>query len=168
VSLLLLDGRIQLYVSLLAAVALSVTTKLGSNAGLHLNLTLAVAFGVFFYRDIFPFATYTWPVQDAAEGPILYAKLVALTLAAVVIPVVTPRTYIPVDPRVRPQSQAYFLDTHNRCSIPCRSQIPSRRRRRSRLFFLASWTPSSGWHTSFRISRTTASRPLQTRTMLRT
>ncbi|KAJ6576978.1 P-loop containing nucleoside triphosphate hydrolase protein [Mycena vulgaris] len=88
-----------LYASLLALTAIGVTTRSGPTAGLHLNLILAVAFGVYFYRDIFPFATYTWPTQDAGEGPILYAKLVALTLAAIIIPLVTPQTYIPVDPK---------------------------------------------------------------------
>ncbi|KAF7352122.1 ATP-binding cassette transporter [Mycena venus] len=87
-----------LYASILAAAALGANTRFGAVAGIHLNLILAVAFGVFFYRDIFPFATYTWPVQDVAEGSILYAKLIALTLAAVIIPLVTPRTYVPVDP----------------------------------------------------------------------
>ncbi|KAJ6595665.1 P-loop containing nucleoside triphosphate hydrolase protein [Mycena vulgaris] len=87
-----------LYASLLAAAATGVTTKSGSTAELHLDLILGVAFGVYFYRDIFPFATYTWPVQDVAEGPLLHAKLIALTLAAVIIPLVTPRTYVPVDP----------------------------------------------------------------------
>ncbi|KAJ7919473.1 P-loop containing nucleoside triphosphate hydrolase protein [Mycena leptocephala] len=87
------------YTSLLAFPALSVTTRTGAVANVHLTLLLAVAWGVFFYRDIFPFATYTWPEQDASEGPLLKAKLVALTLAAVVIPLLTPRTYIPVDPK---------------------------------------------------------------------
>ncbi|KAJ6559886.1 P-loop containing nucleoside triphosphate hydrolase protein [Mycena capillaripes] len=87
------------YASLLAVAALAITTRTGAVAALHLNLILAVAFGVFFYRDIFPFATYTWPQEDAAEGPILLrAKLIILTLAAVIIPLVTPRAYVPVDP----------------------------------------------------------------------
>ncbi|KAJ7104533.1 hypothetical protein B0H15DRAFT_810457 [Mycena belliarum] len=87
-----------LYASLLAGVALPATTKLGSTVALHLSSILAVAFGVFFYRDILPFATYTWPVQDAADGPLLRPKLVVLTLAAVIIPLLTPRPYVPVDP----------------------------------------------------------------------
>ncbi|KAJ7461841.1 hypothetical protein B0H11DRAFT_117745 [Mycena galericulata] len=87
-----------LYASLLAAAALAIGTRFGSAAKVHLDLILVVAFGVYFYRDIFPFATYTWPIQDAAEGPILHAKLIALTLAAVVIPLVTPAIYVPVDP----------------------------------------------------------------------
>lgn len=90
---------VKLYASLLAGVALRATTKTGALAGLHLTFILAVAFGVYFYRDILPFATYTWPIQDASEGPIiLRAKLITLTLAAVIIPLVTPRVYVPVDP----------------------------------------------------------------------
>ncbi|KAJ7034289.1 P-loop containing nucleoside triphosphate hydrolase protein [Mycena alexandri] len=88
-----------LYASFLAALAIGATTKAGGTAGLHLAFILAVAFGVYFYRDIFPFATYTWPVQDSAEGSILHAKLIALTLASVVIPLITPRLYVPVDPK---------------------------------------------------------------------
>ncbi|KAJ6612668.1 multidrug resistance-associated ABC transporter [Mycena sp. CBHHK59/15] len=88
-----------IYASLLAAAALGLNTKWGPTAALHLNYILAVAAGVYFYRDIFPFATYTWPVQDAAEGPIFHAKLIALGLAGVIIPLVIPRTYIPVDPK---------------------------------------------------------------------
>jgi hypothetical protein len=88
-----------LYASFLAGAALRATTKAGALADLHLKFILAVAFGVYFYRDILPFATYTWPVQDASEGPIiLRAKLITLTLAAVIIPLVTPRVYVPVDP----------------------------------------------------------------------
>ncbi|KAJ7123848.1 P-loop containing nucleoside triphosphate hydrolase protein [Mycena crocata] len=99
-SIATLDWNItQLYTSLLSAVAISTNTKWGPVAGTHLNLILAVAFGVFFYRDIFPLATYTWPRQDAAEGLILHAKLIALTLAAVILPLVTPQTYVPVDPK---------------------------------------------------------------------
>ncbi|KAJ6612652.1 P-loop containing nucleoside triphosphate hydrolase protein [Mycena sp. CBHHK59/15] len=88
-----------LYASLLAAVALGVNTKWGPTAALHLNLILAVAFGVYFYRDIFPYATYTWPVQDAADDPILHAKLITLGLSGVIIPLLIPRTYVPVDPK---------------------------------------------------------------------
>ncbi|KAJ7919496.1 hypothetical protein B0H13DRAFT_2430321 [Mycena leptocephala] len=88
-----------LYASLLAVAALYVTTRTGALAGLHLNLILAVAFGVYFYRDILPFGAYTWPQQDAAEGSILHAKLITLTIAAVIVPLLNPRTYIPVDPK---------------------------------------------------------------------
>ncbi|KAJ7167899.1 P-loop containing nucleoside triphosphate hydrolase protein [Mycena filopes] len=88
-----------LYASALAALAICATSRIGRTAGLHFAVVLAAAFGVYFYRDIFPLATHTWPVQDAAEGTILHAKLVALTLASVVCPLITPRMYTPVDPQ---------------------------------------------------------------------
>ncbi|KAJ7211367.1 hypothetical protein GGX14DRAFT_534690 [Mycena pura] len=87
-----------LYASLLAVAAIVVTAKAGLIAAVHLHLILAVAFGVYFYRDVLPFATYTWPTQDEAEGPLLKAKLIVLTLAAIILPSMTPRPYIPVDP----------------------------------------------------------------------
>ncbi|KAJ7455115.1 hypothetical protein FB451DRAFT_1516746 [Mycena latifolia] len=104
------------YTSFLAAVSTAVTTKTGAAAGLHLDLLLVVAFCVFFYRDIFPFATYTWPTQDAAEGPILHAKLIALTLAAVIIPLVTPQAYVPVDP-TNPMSEPNAEQTASPLSL---------------------------------------------------
>ncbi|KAK7062494.1 ATP-binding cassette transporter [Favolaschia claudopus] len=86
------------YAAALAVFSVRATTRTGIVAAWHLNCILVVAFGVYFYRDIFPYATYTWPIQDAFEGHILTGKLVTLTLAAVVIPLVTPRAYVPVDP----------------------------------------------------------------------
>ncbi|KAJ7172815.1 hypothetical protein C8R43DRAFT_1208856 [Mycena crocata] len=106
-----------LYTSLLSLTALAPTTSSGRTARLHLNLILAVPFGVYFYRDIFPFATYTRPSQDA-DAPmwILHAKLVALAFAAVVIPLVTPQTYVPVDPK-NPMSQPNAEQTASPLSL---------------------------------------------------
>ncbi|KAJ7067894.1 hypothetical protein C8F01DRAFT_1116132 [Mycena amicta] len=89
---------VYLYSSILAAFSINVLAKSGARAQVHLNATLAVSFAVFFYRDVLPWATFTWPVQDAAEGPILTVKLISLFLAGVVLPLVTPTPYIPVDP----------------------------------------------------------------------
>ncbi|KAF7353349.1 ATP-binding cassette transporter [Mycena sanguinolenta] len=95
------------YISLLAVSAIRITIKPGVRAAVHLNLLLAVAWLVYFYRDIFPLFTYSRPIQDlpapsqstfALARGLLYAKLTTLTLAAVLIPLATPRAYIPVDP----------------------------------------------------------------------
>ncbi|KAJ7246793.1 hypothetical protein B0H12DRAFT_753891 [Mycena haematopus] len=90
----------------LAFSAIRTTTKAGARAALHLNFVLAVAWTVYFYRDIFPFATYSWPIQDLPADStdtvgrrLLYANLSILTLAAVILPLITPRPYIPVDPQ---------------------------------------------------------------------
>jgi len=60
---------------------------------------LLITFAVYFYRDVFPLATLDWPVQDAVQGKLLWAKVSLLTLAAIVIPLVVPRMYVPVDPK---------------------------------------------------------------------
>ncbi|KAJ6470738.1 hypothetical protein C8R47DRAFT_1298099 [Mycena vitilis] len=86
-----------LYTSLLSLLALP--TPSSSPAKIHLNTLLLLATLTFFYRDVFPLATYTWPVLDGADGPVLlWSKLGLLVLVGVVLPLVTPRAYVPVEP----------------------------------------------------------------------
>ncbi|KAI0080055.1 P-loop containing nucleoside triphosphate hydrolase protein [Panus rudis PR-1116 ss-1] len=64
----------------------------------HLNAVLFICWVTFAYRDLWPLATYKLVPADAAEGWILWGKMALLTLAAVVLPVLTPRPFIPLDP----------------------------------------------------------------------
>ncbi|KAJ7267338.1 hypothetical protein C8J57DRAFT_1435960 [Mycena rebaudengoi] len=100
----------QLYASILAVGALRVNTRWGATANLHLTLILLVAFGVYFYRDIFPLGTYTWPIRDAAEGPLLPAKILTLALTAGIFFVI-PRAYFPAYPLnpINPEETASVL-----------------------------------------------------------
>jgi hypothetical protein len=66
----------------------------------HNNFVLFVALAVYVYRDIWPLATYTENPVDASEGMLLWTKLIALFTTAVVIPLLVPRQYVPVDPKV--------------------------------------------------------------------
>ena len=66
----------------------------------HNNFVLFIAFSVYVYRDIWPLATYTENPVDGSEGALLWAKLFVLFTTAVIIPLVVPRQYIPVDPKV--------------------------------------------------------------------
>lgn len=66
----------------------------------HLNSLLFVSFGVYSYRDVFPLVTFTLSPMDKAEGLILWGKVALLTLSGVVIPLLIPRQYSPVDPKV--------------------------------------------------------------------
>ncbi|KAF8883986.1 P-loop containing nucleoside triphosphate hydrolase protein [Infundibulicybe gibba] len=59
---------------------------------------LTITFGVYCYRDLFPLATFTRSPLDLKEGWIIWAKIFILTATAVVIPLVVPREYVPVDP----------------------------------------------------------------------
>ena len=66
----------------------------------HNNFVLFIALVVYVYRDIWPLATYTENPVDGSEGALLWTKLVVLFTTAVIIPLVIPRQYVPVDPKV--------------------------------------------------------------------
>jgi hypothetical protein len=66
----------------------------------HVNCILFLAFCVYVYRDIVPLATFTGFPTDRSEGPRLWGKIALLFVTAVIIPLFTPRQYIPVDPFV--------------------------------------------------------------------
>ncbi|KAF7346206.1 hypothetical protein MSAN_01847500 [Mycena sanguinolenta] len=69
-----------------------------SPSAIHLNGVLLVSLGSYVYRDLLPLATFTLVPKDLAQGWLLWAKILVLTIAAIVIPLSTPRSYIPVDP----------------------------------------------------------------------
>ena len=64
-------------------------------------MVLLVTWAVYAYRDLWPLATYHLKPADA-EDPFVWVKMSVLTLAAVVVPLVTPREYVPINPEVRP------------------------------------------------------------------
>ncbi|KAG6808744.1 hypothetical protein H0H92_003040, partial [Tricholoma furcatifolium] len=88
-----------LYTSFLAVVNVFGSRKWSSVASIHINLLLLSTFGVYFYRDIFPLATYTHSPLDASEGAILWIKICVLGIIGVAIPLLVPRQYTPVDPK---------------------------------------------------------------------
>ncbi|PBK69165.1 hypothetical protein ARMSODRAFT_1019154 [Armillaria solidipes] len=85
-----------LYTSFLALIAVTAKPRCSRVVARHFNVVLLAAFGVYFYRDLFPLLTYTLPMQDP-ESSILWAKIVLLDVVAVLVPLVMPRAYIPVD-----------------------------------------------------------------------
>ena len=52
---------------------------------------LLAVWSVYVYRDILPLATYGKGPMDAVEGNILWAKILLLTFAAIVLPLISPR-----------------------------------------------------------------------------
>ena len=90
----------KLYASLLALISISAKQRWRKLVTRHLVSILIVIFGVYFYRDVWPLATYTLSPLDISEGRILWAKEIILTLIAIVIPLFIPRQYVPVDPKV--------------------------------------------------------------------
>ncbi|KAJ7102323.1 hypothetical protein B0H15DRAFT_943257 [Mycena belliarum] len=86
------------YASILAITTVSAKRRWSQVAVKHLNTVLLVTLCVYAYRDIFPLITYHRVPLDISEGWILWAKSISLVAAAVVVPLLIPRQYIPVDP----------------------------------------------------------------------
>lgn len=95
------DRPDQTYTSLLAISSVVSKPRLSKIASAHAASVLLTVWVVYLYRDVWPLATFTLTPADAAEGPMLWAKLSVLSVAAVVVPLFMPRQYVPVDPLVR-------------------------------------------------------------------
>ncbi|KIO02467.1 hypothetical protein M404DRAFT_9898 [Pisolithus tinctorius Marx 270] len=87
------------YASVLGLI--SVTTKLSQSraASAHLVVVLLALFSVYAHRDLYPLLTFTEEPRDLQEGRLLWAKLVILTMTSIILPVMCPTQYIPVDPK---------------------------------------------------------------------
>ncbi|KAJ7472355.1 hypothetical protein B0H11DRAFT_1867129 [Mycena galericulata] len=87
-----------LYVSLLALASLCVNLRWSRILQRHIQGVLLAACAVYSYRDVYALATFVDAPRDLSDGWLLWAKIVLLGIAAVVLPLVEPRQYIPVDP----------------------------------------------------------------------
>ncbi|KAF7348331.1 Multidrug resistance-associated ABC transporter protein [Mycena sanguinolenta] len=92
----------QLYASILACLSLN-PRKTRHRLVRHANCILFCVFCVYVYRDLVPLATFTGIPADIEEGHKLWAEVGVLFATAVIIPLFTPRQYIPVDP-LNPQT----------------------------------------------------------------
>ncbi|KAI0365043.1 P-loop containing nucleoside triphosphate hydrolase protein [Pilatotrama ljubarskyi] len=88
-----------IYLCILGCVSLLASTRVNFRAFVHLSSVLALVWGVYLYRDVWPLATVDLSPRDEAEGSFLWAKLGLLTLGGVMIPLISPRKYIPLDPK---------------------------------------------------------------------
>ena len=68
------------------------------------NVVLLAAWAVYAYRDIWPLATYDLTAIDGAEGNLLWVKIGLLTVAAIVLPLISPRRTD--DPEARQEQKA--------------------------------------------------------------
>ncbi|KAJ3743110.1 P-loop containing nucleoside triphosphate hydrolase protein [Lentinula detonsa] len=80
----------------------------------HLNVVLLVIWIMYGYRDLFPLATLTKAPLDLCKGWALWSEIVILSVVAILVPVLTPREYIPVDfkhpmPKPNPEQTASIL-----------------------------------------------------------
>ncbi|KAE9402019.1 P-loop containing nucleoside triphosphate hydrolase protein [Gymnopus androsaceus JB14] len=90
---------LQIYSTILALGSVLANPRWSRISIRHLNTILFATLSVYTYRDIYPLGTYVLTPQDKLEGPLLWVKISLLAVAAVVIPLIVPRKYIPVDPK---------------------------------------------------------------------
>lgn len=74
---------------------------------LHLSTLLLVVFAVYGYRDIWPLATFTLKPVDAADGWLTWSRVSVVAFVSVLLPLITPREYVPLDPKVCPQTTGF-------------------------------------------------------------
>ncbi|KAH7915135.1 hypothetical protein BJ138DRAFT_1170143 [Hygrophoropsis aurantiaca] len=91
-------GATWLYVSLLSFINVASTTRWSRISAAHLIVLLLVLFITFAYRNLYPLATSTERPQDLREGWLLWVKISILALVSIVLPMLSPRQYVPVDP----------------------------------------------------------------------
>ncbi|KAI0258771.1 hypothetical protein BC834DRAFT_974833 [Gloeopeniophorella convolvens] len=87
------------YAFLLSLVTVITAPKIASTASWHLDIVLLAASLVYMYRDIWPLLTFMLVPADGAEGVLLWVKLALLGFAAILVPLVIPRQYVPYDPK---------------------------------------------------------------------
>ncbi|KAJ3868777.1 P-loop containing nucleoside triphosphate hydrolase protein [Lentinula novae-zelandiae] len=64
-------------------------------ANQHLNVLLLALFGIYTYRDLWTLLAFNRKPLDEAEGNVLWLKIASLAVAAIVVPVTTPRRAYP-------------------------------------------------------------------------
>ncbi|KAF5370320.1 hypothetical protein D9758_006919 [Tetrapyrgos nigripes] len=89
------------YASCLALLSLSpsVDRRCKSICLVHLEIILLIPFLLYVYRDIVPLGTFDKTPVDLCEGAYLWSKIGVLGFISVIVPLFSPREYVPVDPK---------------------------------------------------------------------
>ncbi|KDQ18018.1 hypothetical protein BOTBODRAFT_155037 [Botryobasidium botryosum FD-172 SS1] len=87
------------YTMLLAILSLTIRPRVRKIINRHLIFLLLSTFAVFVYRNLWPLASFSGVSQDGAAGWITWSRLSILGVAGVVIPLIIPREFVPVNPR---------------------------------------------------------------------
>jgi hypothetical protein len=91
----------QLYATFLALVTVIARRVRASVISFHLSSILLGIFFVYAYRNVWPLLTFSLTPVDAYEGALLWIKIGLLAFAAIVVPLLVPSQYIPIDPKVK-------------------------------------------------------------------
>ena len=95
------NNLMQLYAAFLALVTVTTQRVRASVTSFHLSSLLLGTYLVYAYRNIWPLLTFTLSPADEYEGALLWVKIGLLAFAAIMVPLLIPRQYIPIDPKVR-------------------------------------------------------------------
>jgi hypothetical protein len=143
-----------MYAAFLALVTVTARRAYASVASCHLSSLLLGTFSVSAYRNIWPLLTFTLSPADACEGALLWARIGLLAFSAVVIPLLAPRQYKPIDPKARfAFSKSYFSIADDKFRILSRPSILNRLARFYLWCYGPSWILLFSWHTVFHIYR---------------
>ncbi|KAH7102271.1 ATP-binding cassette transporter [Auriculariales sp. MPI-PUGE-AT-0066] len=86
------------YTTTLALWALVANIRRVPYIHVHLGLILFATWAVFFYRDVWPLGTYDLTPLDIPYDPLFWPKFFILNVVGLVVPLLIPNPYIPVDP----------------------------------------------------------------------
>lgn len=84
----------------LATLSLGLAIQIRGRVTPHLTILLLSAFCIYVYRDMWPFATFSLSPLDAADGWLTWSRIGVLCFAGIILPSITPRVYVPIDPDV--------------------------------------------------------------------
>lgn len=93
----------QVYQTLLALAVVTASPKVQASRAMYrhaLTILLAYIWIILAIRDLLPLATFHGHSVDDTTDPFLWAILGVLTLVAVVIPLITPQQFDPLEPLV--------------------------------------------------------------------
>lgn len=91
---------IQLYTTFLSLCTILFPKIWAATTSRHTTIIYLFTFLVFASRDLYPLITVDRHPRDGAEGTMLWVEIVVLFFVGVVIPFITPREYVPLDPKV--------------------------------------------------------------------
>jgi hypothetical protein len=94
-------GLTALYALILAFAYVLLPAPASRAAAPYATVAVLSLFAVYAYRDVWPLLTFTLRPLDRAEGLIVWAKVTLSALAGVLLPLLEPYVYVPVNPAVR-------------------------------------------------------------------
>lgn len=108
----LLMSFVKIYMSILSAAVLLSRDSIQHHLRRHATFLSILAFAVFAIRDLWPIALYDREPVDGQLGWLLWTRIGLVGYIGLVVPIVLPGVYVPVDPNVSPiYMQPQFSET---------------------------------------------------------